>query len=120
MVEVSVSQQYVVQSAEAQIGTHELALRAFTAIDQKAIRAFGNEQRRQASLGRGYCGSGSKKYQFEHDARPSAVIISACGGLGRLAPPKRSLPRPDCGEERSSGDVSPLGSIGRELSGHCW
>jgi len=43
MVEVSVSQQYVVQSAEAQIGTHELALSTFTAIDQKAIRTFGNE-----------------------------------------------------------------------------
>src|ERR1700756_2783804 len=89
MVEVGVSQQHIVQSAEAQVGAQDLALSAFTAINQKAIRTFGNEQRRQASLGRGHCGSGTKKYQLEHDSRRAAVIISACGRLGRLAPPKR-------------------------------
>ena len=99
MVEVSVGQQHAVQSAKPQFGAYELALSALAAIDQKAIRAFREVQRWQAALGRRHRGSGSEKHQLEHDKCQADVIIWNIGVIGRLAPPKRGVSRPDFGEE---------------------
>jgi len=71
------SQQRSIQSTQSQFGAQELALRALTAIDQKAIRPFADKRYRQASFGRRHRGGSPKKYQLEHDRCRPTVISSA-------------------------------------------
>ena len=70
MIEVSVRQQHVRHAAKPEPGSHQLALGTLSAIDQKPVRALGNEQGWQVPFGGRHRRGSAEKDEIEHEDLP--------------------------------------------------
>ncbi len=93
MIEIGMGQENPVDAAIAGAAAPELALRALAAIDQHAVAAEGDEERRQPALDRRNAPSSAEKDELEHrphsPQRPKPRLYTQ---PARIASPTETLP----------------------------
>jgi hypothetical protein len=68
MIQVEVGQQHMTQSAESELGAHQLALGPLAAIDQEPSRPARDQQCWRTPFGGGHRRSSAEKDELEHVA----------------------------------------------------